>query len=198
MFGVDLYQPWTGVGDAYEQSRPRLLVLGETRFDARFTDREIIMGQLGGVPHLTFTNFNQAVLGLRRWAEGYDAATRAFWQRTLFANYNTTFFSGATRHLPPREARLDPQNARLLRDLLTTYKPSHAIVWGEENWATVAVADAAWRDEAPVATAAGEDPCRSVALDGARTLFLRVKHPAVGFAYERWAPPLAAFLALSI
>jgi hypothetical protein len=59
----------------------------------------------------------------------------------------------------------------------------------------MAVADAPWRDEPPIRAGDADDPCRSVEVEGDRMLFLRIKHPASSFAFERWAPVLARFLA---
>jgi hypothetical protein len=198
MFGVDKFQPWTGLDGKYDASNQRVMVIGDTRFDENFTDREIILGKIGGARHLTFTNFQQAVLGKRHWEDGYESAIRTFWERTLFYNYNTNFFPGAERLPPPLEARLDPQNARILGEMLRAYQPTHAIVWGDDNWNSMTAAGAGWVTEPDMRCGGSDEPCRSVTVAGRRTLFTRVKHPSAGFAYERWAPLLARFLAMSV
>lgn len=194
MFDVEGFEPWTGVDGKYEISNPRVLVLGDVRVDAPLSDRECILRQLRAGPDLIFTNFHQAVLGIRHWQEGYRDAVRAFWERTLFYNYNATH---AVRHgTKPltRAGRSHPLHARLLRDMLRKYKPTHGIVWGDENWQAVAVEDAAWTEEPALGGGAVDEPCRSVTLDGHKTLFTRISHPSAGFAHERWSPLLARFL----
>lgn len=194
MFGIDGFEPWTGVDGKYEISNPRLLVIGDTRLDAPLTDRECILRKLGGAPDLIFTNFEQAVLGRRHWEEGFRAAVRGFWERTTFYNYNATYLGGQSGAPLTAGARSDPRHARLLRDMLLTYKPTHAIVWGEANWQALAVADAAWEADAPIRCGEIGETCRSVTLDGHRSRFTRISHPSAGFAYDRWSGLLSRFL----
>jgi hypothetical protein len=191
MFGVEGFDPWTGVEGKYDSSNPRVLVLGEVQVDAPLSDRDGILRKLRAGHDLVFTNFDQAVLGKRRWAEGYRDAVREFWERTLFYNYNVTRVArqGATP--------ADGIHARLLQKMLSTYKPTHVIVWGDSNWATIAVEGAAWQDEAEIRCGPNGEPCRSVAVDGHRTLFTRVSHPSAGFDHERWSALLSRFLSLA-
>jgi hypothetical protein len=191
MFGVDGFDPWTGVDGKYESSLPRVLVLGEVQVDAPLSDRDCILRKLRGGHDLVFTNFDQAVLGKRRWQEGYREAVRAFWERTLFYNYNVT------RAAQPGAAPPDPIHARLLRDMLSSYKPTHVVVWGDANWRAIAVEGAAWTPEAEIRCGAAGEPCRSVVVDGRRTLFTRVSHPSAGFDHERWSALLSRFLSLA-
>jgi hypothetical protein len=195
MFDMDGVEPWTGLEGKYQASRPRVMVVGEARYDVRVTDREIILGKLRGTRHLTFTNFQQAAVGKRQWEPGYEAAAIAFWERTLFYNYNTTYVPGTDRLPPPREVRAQPQNARVLRAMLAAYRPTHTIVWGEENWLSMAVADTAWEEAPPLGIGTAAEPCRRATVDGHPILFTRVAHPAASFAFERWAPLIAGFLA---
>jgi len=194
MLGVESFEPWIGVDGKYHSSLPRLLVLGETQLDAPLSDRECILRQLRAAPDLIFTNFDQAVLGKRHWEAGYRDAVRAFWERTLFYNYNVTH--GGRRgggSLSPA-TRANPLHAKLLREILLRYRPTHVIVWGEDNWRALAVEGAAWHEEADLR---GE-PCRSVVIDGRRTLFTRLNHPSAGFDHERWSTLLAQFLSLAV
>jgi hypothetical protein len=191
MFGVEGFQPWAGVEGKYERSSPRVLVLGEVQIEAPLSDRDCILRKLRAAPDLIFTNFDQAVLGKRHWEEGYREAVRAFWERTLFYNYNVT--RAARRGAAPP----DPIHARLLREMLRTHKPTHVIVWGEDNWPTIAVEDAPWQEEPDLPSGPSGEPCRSVVIDGHRTLFTRVSHPSAGFAYERWSALLSCFLSLA-
>jgi hypothetical protein len=161
--------------------------------DAPLTDRESVLRKINGAPDLIFTNFEQAVLGRRHWEEGFRVAVRAFWERTAFYNYNATHLGGRAATLTAR-IRSDPLHARLLRDMLLCYKPSHAIVWGEANWDAIAVADAPWEADPPIRRSEIDEPCRSVILDGQRTRFTRIRHPSAGFAYDRRSGLLSRFL----
>jgi hypothetical protein len=194
MFGIDGFEPWMGVDGKYEASLPRVMVLGDTRLDAPLTDRECILRKIGGAPDLIFTNFEQAVLGLRHWEEGFRRQVRAFWERTVFYNYNVTYVPAQSGAPLTERTRSDPLHARLLRDMLRHAKPTHVIVWGEANWQALAVADAAWEADRPIRCGAVDEPCRCVALAGRRSRFTRVSHPSAGFAYERWSGLLQRFL----
>ena len=193
MLEVERFQPWTGIDGKYESSLPRVLVLGEVQLEAPLSDRDCILRQLRAAPDLIFTNFDQAVLGKRHWEEGYRDAVRAFWERTLFYNYNVTAMVRAGVGSLDPITRANPLHARLLRQMLDRYKPTHAIVWGDDNWRAVAVEGAAWQEEADL----GGEPCRSVTIDGRRTLFTRVSHPSAGFAHQRWSTLLSHFLSLA-
>lgn len=195
MFGIEGFEPWTGVDGKYQASNPRVMVLGDSRLDAPLTDRDCILRKIGGAPDLIFTNFEQAVLGRRHWEAGFRAAVRSFWERTAFYNYNVTHAAG--QGAPPLTARTraDPRHGRLLGDMLRSYQPTHVIVWGEANWQALTVADAAWDAEPPIRCGEVDEPCRSVTLDGHRSRFTRVSHPSAGFAYERWSGLLSRFLA---
>lgn len=197
MFGIDGFDPWTGLDGRYEASNPRLMVLGDIRLDAPLTDRESILRKINGAPDLIFTNFEQAVLGRRHWEEGFRTAVRAFWERTVFYNYNVTHLGGRTAAPLTARIRTDPLHARLLRDMLLRYKPSHVIVWGEANWDAIAVADTPWETNPPIRCGDIDEPCRSATLDGHRSRFTRTRHPSAGFAYDRWSGLLSRFLELT-
>jgi hypothetical protein len=197
MFGIDGFDPWTGLDGRYEASNPRLMVLGDIRLDAPLTDRESILRKINGAPDLIFTNFEQAVLGRRHWEDAFRAAVRAFWERTVFYNYNVTHLGGRTAAPLTARIRTDPLHARLLRDMLLRYKPSHVIVWGEANWDAIAVADTPWETNPPIRCGDIDEPCRSATLDGHRSRFTRTRHPSAGFAYDRWSGLLSRFLELT-
>jgi hypothetical protein len=191
MLGVEGFQPWTGADGKYESSSPRVLVVGEVQIEAPLSDRDCILRKLRAAPDLIFTNFAQAVLGMRHWQEGYREAVRAFWERTLFYNYNVT---GAARSGGASPTMTASSNPRLLREMLSRYKPTHVIVWGDRNWQVMAIDGAAWKEEADLRA----EPCRSVVVDGQRMLFTRVSHPSAGFAHERWSELLSHFLSLPV
>ena len=197
MFGIDGFDPWTGLDGRYEASNPRLMVLGDIKLDAPLTDRESILRKINGAPDLIFTNFEQAVLGRRHWEDAFRAAVRAFWERTVFYNYNVTHLGGRTAAPLTARIRTDPLHARLLRDMLLRYKPSHVIVWGEANWDAIAVADTPWETNPPIRCGDIDEPCRSATLDGHRSRFTRTRHPSAGFAYDRWSGLLSRFLELT-
>lgn len=192
MFGITYFEPW--IGDQYGNDELRLLVIGESRYDEEFTDKQIIQWLVDGNRHKTFTNFVQAALGTRHWEPDYDGS--GFWKRVLFYNYNTTFFPGGARLPLPWNERMSGQNARLLRDVLREWKPSHAVAWGLANWESLTVEGAQWTGTEPIPGAAAEPYC-SITVDGFATLFARTAHPSwQGFSYERWAPMLKAFFAI--
>jgi hypothetical protein len=188
MFGSKYFVPW--VGSRYGKDALRLLVLGESRYDEEYTDKQIVRDHLseGGK---TFTNFVQAATGLRRWEEAYDP--RAFWERTIFYNYNVTFFPGKPRAALSWSRRACQENTKMLRKVLEKYKPTHAIVWGKKNWDSIKVDGANWTSEKPIPGAREHPYCM---VDGHSTLFARVKHPSGGFAFYEWAPMISAFLRL--
>ncbi|HLA28625.1 MAG TPA: hypothetical protein VJZ49_12090 [Syntrophales bacterium] len=193
MFGVTKFEPWKG--PAYGNGTTNLLVLGESRFDEDFTDRKIIEYLIGGNKHRTFTNFVQAALSKRYWEEGYDPFV--FWDKVLFYNYLTTFYPGEARVPPSSDQREDPQNRKILRSVLQKYKPSHCIVWGCENWDTIAVEGECWSPEWPIPGLADPHNYRSVVVDNHPTLFSYINHPSsIGFSFERWGAVIAAFVAL--
>jgi hypothetical protein len=197
MLGVDGFDPWTGLDGRYDASNPRLMVVGDIRLDAPLTDRESILRKINGAPDLIFTNFEQAVLGRRHWEEGFRAAVRTFWERTVFYNYNATHLGGPAATLLTPRIRSDPLHARLLRDMLLRYRPSHVIVWGQANWDAMAVADASWEARPPIRCGEIDEPCRSATLEGHRSHFTRIRHPSAGFAYDRWSGLLSRFLELA-
>ena len=195
MFGIETVEPW--IGPAYGKADPKLLIVGDSRYDESYTDRMIIQDQVSGHRDPTFTRFVQAVLGKHHSEPGYDAEARAFWDRTAFYNYVTNFFAGTVAAPLDRSIRMDPQNGRVLREMLRAYKPTHAIVWGYANWESLVVEGLPWTKEGDIPGLDRPEPCRTAVVDGHATLFTRVLHPSsADFAYEDWAPMLSAFLAL--
>jgi len=197
MFGVDGFEPWTGVDGKYQSSNPRIMVLGEQQLEAPLTDRECILRKLGGAHDLIFDNFDQAVLGHRQWQDGYREQVRAFWERTVFYNYNVAHALAKGGAKLSAGTRLDPLHPRLLRAMLRTYKPTHVIVWGDDNWRAIAVEGSSREHEDRLRCGEIDEPWRRIVVDGHPTLFTRVTHPSASFAYERWSVLLARFLALA-
>ena len=172
------------------------MVIGESRYDEEFTDKQIIQELVNGNRHKTFTNFVQAAIGTRYWEPDYNES--GFWNRVLFYNYNTTFFPGGARIPLPWNERMNSQNAQLLREVLREWKPSHAVAWGLENWESLVVEGADWAETETIPGTVAE-PYRAVTVDGFTTLFARTPHPSwQGFSYEKWRPMLKAFLAMKV
>jgi hypothetical protein len=192
MFGVESFRRW--VGDLYESSHPKLLILGESRWDEEFTDTKIVEFQIDGGRIRTHTNFVQAVLGKRHWEEGYDPIS--FWRKSIFYNYNTAFYPGKARVPPGSTARAEVQNHRMLRKMLEKYEPTHCIVWGFANWHSIAVERAKWEPERPIPGLSDSWSYRSITTDGHPTLFSHVRHPSAGFSFARWSTVVSAFLTL--
>ncbi|HYM03273.1 MAG TPA: hypothetical protein VET85_10030 [Stellaceae bacterium] len=196
MFELEGFDPWTGVGDKYATSMPRIMVVGDSRLDAPLTDRECILRKLAASHDLIFTNFDQAVLGLRHWHVGYRGEVRAFWERTLFYNYNVLFLPERGRASLSQQMRRDPLNAKILRQMLRAFAPTHVIVWGRDNWQAMAIEGQAWERDETLRCGERGEPFRIAVLDGLKTLFTCVAHPSAGFAYDRWSPLLSQFLSL--
>ncbi len=189
--GLNL-QPW--VGKKYDEAHPKILVVGESRYDEDYTDKKIIEEMCAGRGHKTFTNFTQAVTGVHHGNEEYDPSK--FWNTAIFYNYNTTFFPGGPREPLDWHTRFDKRNQRTLRSVLNRYKPTHGIVWGKWNWESVAVEGHEWKWHQFL-----DDPRRdceycSVTVDTHRTLFTFIQHPSTGFSSSRWQPMLRRFLQL--
>ena len=188
MFGMTKFRPW--VGREYEQTRSKLLVLGESRYDNPFTDYQIIKSRLSGGfdggQLRTFVKFERAILGLNC----SPASVRVFWHRTLFYNYNTEFFPGGPRINLPYERREHHENSLTLRRVLQKYGPKHVIVWGLKNWDSVD-AHSLWKD---YRIPRSREPYCSTTIDGQTMLFTRVKHPSTGFSPLYWHKVLTRFL----
>jgi hypothetical protein len=188
------FSGWIGPEFESAAQKQKLLVLGESRYDEEFTDREIIKariaGELSGLQRRTFVNFELAVLE----REHSDADMRSFWNRTVFYNYIRKFFPGGPRVRPSYQMRVDPLNVETLRTVLHELKPTHAIVWGLGNWDEIDAGSPWTPDECIVGT---QQKFCSTTIDGNRTLFTRVSHPSAGFSSRFWAPVLSSFLSLS-
>lgn len=194
MFGKRYFEPW--VGGLYCRPRSqKLLVIGESRYDEKFTDREIIQDVVNSGRRRTFTNFAQAAIGKRHWEPGYAYASENFWNHVVYYNYNTTFFPHKSRKPSSWAERMARQNAHFLGKLLQKFRPTHAVVWGYCNWNSLAVEGAEFTETKPIPDAVS-DPYCWITLDEHMTLFARVRHPSSGFSYARWAPMLKAFFVL--
>jgi hypothetical protein len=195
MFGNKHFEPWVGSHYSHSEPRfsePRLLVIGESRFSDDHTDRDIIKWHVDGNRHATFTKFVQAATGLRHWEPGYDAP--GFWHQAIFFNFNAEWFAGGPREYLPWVERMNQQNARLLREALHQWQPTHAVVWGVANWHSVAIEGEEWSEELKIPGTA-EPYCPT---SGFTTLFTRVNHPSCGFNHGRWAPMLKTFFAMRV
>jgi hypothetical protein len=190
MFGIPKCDPW--IGPEYKHATLKLLVLGESRYDEDFTDHKIIKCQIDddftGGQRRTFTNFELAIL-----ARGYSETDRTtFWRRTIFYNYNLSFFPGKPRVHLKYEEREKLKNGEVLQKMLTKFRPTHAIVWGKTNFDSI-VTGPVWKNRTIPRSA---EPCFVATVDGNMTLFTGVHHPAAGFSSKYWHPIVKAFLAL--
>lgn len=194
MFGVDAVEPW--IGPDYGRSEPKVLVVGDSRYSRTYHDRRIVQDQVEGRRDPVFTKFTQAVIGKQTSAPGYETDARAFWNGALFYNYNTTFFPEQAGTRLDGAARSDPQNARVLQEMLRAFRPTHAVVWGFANWNSI-VQGSGWAQAGHVPGLTTQEPCRAMSVDGHTTLFAGVQHPSSPeFRFERWSPVLSAFLAV--
>jgi hypothetical protein len=189
MFGVKKFEPW--VGSDYGTSKAKLLVIGESRYDEDITDKQIIEEQIGGSTH---TNFIQSALLKRHWEEGYDPFL--FLNKVVFYNYNTTFFPGEARKKPTWDERTDPQNEKMLRNVLKKFKPTYCIVWGKENYDSIGVEGSSFSKEYKIPRLPFFHPYCSIVIDKHKTLFSYVNHPSSGYSFDKWSSVIAAFLVL--
>jgi hypothetical protein len=189
--GSTMLNPW--VGPDYPHASVKLLVLGESRSDKHFSDRKIIRsimkGEFDGGQRATFTKFERAVLGSKH----SEAERQAFWNATLFHNYNVNFFPGKSRVPLPYSKREDPQNVISLKRVLRKHKPSHVIVWGKWNWDSIDVRSS-WTDHRIPNTR--RHYSRTI-IDDHALLFTHVPHPSSAFSPRRLHPALSRFLALT-
>ncbi len=194
MFGKTYFEPW--VGALYGKNELKLLVLGDSRYDEEFTDKQIIQGLVNGsYRHQTFTKFVQAAIGTRHWEPNYNESASSFWNRVVFCNYNTTFFPGGPREPEPESERMNCQNAQLLREVLREWKPTHAVVWGFGNWGSLEVDGGYWSEPETIPGTVSK-LYHTVTVDGYATLFAPILHPSSSFSYDEWRPMLKAFLTM--
>ncbi len=181
---------WTGPD--YHKAATKLLVLGESRYDKNYSDRRVIRsvltGEFDGGQRATFTKFEHAVLG----SNHSETERQAFWNATLFHNYNVNFFPGQSRVPLSYSKREDPYNVISLNKVLRKYRPSHVVVWGKWNWDSVDVRSP-WTDHR--ITNARWHYSRTI-IDAHPILFTYVPHPSSAFSPNRWHPVLTRFLAL--
>lgn len=79
-----MHDPWIGAN--YAKANLKLLVMGESRYDEDFSDRQAIEMRLNGTfpgrQRRTFTNFERAVLG----QDYLESQAQKFWNATVFYN----------------------------------------------------------------------------------------------------------------
>jgi len=186
MFEIANLEPW--VGRDYGHQLPKIMVVGETRY-GDWTDREI--GENLCLP----SELSNTWSGFAKAATGDLALTLAnrvtFLQRIVFYNYVVNFQpKTAAESAVASGQRNDPDNQRVLLEMIEHYQPSHLIIWGVPNFRTV-VAGPCWQ-----ARALGEEGLAyaHVAIGSVRAVAIGIKHPAIGFSYRAWAPVVADFL----
>lgn len=178
-------------GPNYRTALPRILVLGESRHDRDFSDREIIEHRIArsfvGGKQRTFTKFERAVLG----PDCAEEEILDFWRRTAFYNYNRTFFPGQARAKLDYRIRMSPENIVFSQKVLAELKPTHVIVWGKWNWDSLDVGPPWIPDERIPGT--NQVFCSTV-VDGHTILFAYVRHPSSAFSPSKWNHVLSQFL----
>src|SRR5919205_813865 len=94
-------------------------------------------------------------------------------------------------HASTGRPRTDPQNARVLQEMLRAFRPTHAIVWGFANWDSI-VQSTTWAKVGHIPGLETSEPCRTMSVNGHTTLFTCILHPSSPeFTFERWAPVLS-------
>lgn len=184
--------PW--VGPDYSRALPRVMILGESRFDANFSDSDIVRAFLAGegLSSGTFTKFTQAISGLHNTDCTYDS--RQVWNRLIFHNYLRAFFEGEARVGVPPSVRRHPANDENLHAVFKKHEPTHMIVWGKGNYFGLDDRLTKWSAESHLPKS-GHIYCHTM-IEGRKIFVTYVNHPSVGFSSERWAPVLLEFLAL--
>jgi len=186
MFGDKYFKPW--VGKYYPSSFPKVMVIGESRYDQEYTDYDIINEGVGGRSH---TNFLQAAMGVRHWEKNYNPDL--FWEKSIFYNYNTTFFPGKARVTLGWDEREKSSNKKFLKKMLVKYMPTHCIIWGKGNWESIEIDGVDWEPEKPIPNLPIQT-YRSVKLNGNITIFTWVRHPSAAFAHDYWKEVISSFL----
>ena len=185
-----MHDPW--IGPDYAHANVKLLVMGESRYDEDFSDRQVIELRINqkfpGRQRRTFTNFERAVLG----QDYSESQAQNFWNATIFYNYNLSFFPGQPRMPLARRTREDPQNAKSLRRILHDLEPTHAIVWGIGNWSSVHTGSG-WTDAFIPGT---DERYSSLKVDTHATFFTGMTHPSTAFSSKKCTPILLRFLEL--
>jgi hypothetical protein len=182
------------IGPEYDSAAPKVLVLGESRYDEGFTDREIIeyriAGRFRGGQRRTFTNFERAIVG----SQCSDEEACAFWRASAFCNFNREFYPGRPRVNLDYKTRVRPRNASCLRSVLQGLRPTHVIVWGKGNWNSID-AESPWTPDETIPGTS--QPFCTTTIGDHRILFTRVQHPSASFSWRTWSPVILQFLRLS-
>lgn len=183
----EYFRPW--IGPHYGKMSPKILVVGESRHDEAYTDHDIIANLISGnkISHKTFTNFLQAATGRHNTDPQYDPVS--FLNSIIFYNYNTHFFPGGPR-VVMEEA--NPDNARIFRDMLRQYSPSHVIPWGYANFDMIV---GNFQNSQVIPVEGGENKVyASLRFEGQNIYLLRMLHPSTAFSASEWAPVIGSFL----
>jgi hypothetical protein len=156
------------------------------RFEIQPDDITLIT--VGSITVVTWTGFVRAATG----DLALTSANRAtFLHRIVFYNYVVNFQPRiAAESAVASEQRNDPDNQRVLLEMIELYQPSHLIVWGVPNFRAI-VAGRLWQ-----ARALAEEGLAyaHIAVGSVRTVAIGIKHPAIGFSPRAWAPVLTNFL----
>ena len=187
-------EPW--IGSAYKESNPKILAIGESRYDDNptWTDRNIIQYSADGKRDKTFTNFIQAVTGFHNSEGAYDAVS--FWKKISFYNYNREAYPGGPR-IPLHDGdRLAQVNQICLRIMLEALSPTHCIVWGKKNWCFIKPDKWEWTETKSIPGDISNFEYCSASRDGNHVLFTYINHPSTAFPSLKWYPQINRFLQL--
>ena len=197
------FDPW--VGDHYCQGYaggPRLLILGESHYDKNsdtapsernFTQRLTHAYMKGCWKHAFWTNIMQVVMGCH-YTEITTAQKEAFWQSVALYNYIQVMLERSGRH-PPQCAWWASRPA--FEAVLEALRPHALLILGVRTWNNLpcATPDSGHTDcQGPALGACelGGHTWQYVLPDGHLVLAAGIRHPAGGFAWEKWHPVVRA------
>ncbi len=186
MFGIPNLVPWEG--PAYAGGANRIMVIGETHY-GKWTEKQIVEHLL--LPTTgsgTWTGFVKAVTN----DPALTRQSRAnFLNCIVFYNYIVNFQPETAEKSQVSDAqRSDPDNQRILLEMVKAYRPTHMIVWGLPNFRSIAQGDL-WTRLVMAENGAAYSALKVGDIDATA---IGIKHPAIGFSSSKWGPVLAAFL----
>jgi len=183
------FEPW--IGRYYrKRPRPRILVLGESHYEASIQNRDFtrkLTEQFvrGDWAHRFWTNISQVISG-RHHTEIDRAAT---WHGIAFYNYIQVIAANRPRKAPTPQMFSDAEPAFF--ELLAKLRPTHVIVCGFRLWC----------DLPPFGGRTGTfrqgrrvHPWGEYVVGGHVIRAMPICHPSTGFSAPHWNPAVRRFL----
>lgn len=190
------FQPWVGPEFEMQNSRPRLLILGESHYDDSepspddylFTNSVMYSLFDRNCNDQFFTNIVATCLGEVPESE----IKRRFWDSVAFYNYVQEFTPGP-RQRPPYEAWARSHSA--FRNVLLAIKPELILILGKQNCDRIVAAD---QEGEKLQTGPEEfrDTWWYETGPRSRALAFHVLHPSFGYSWRKFHPLFAEACAM--